>query len=125
MQRPRPLDVVELAFEPCDPFADQPAIDFEMALTGTAEEAEPAALAFEVGPRTDQPRSLIGECGELDLEPPLVGARPRAENFEDQTGPVDDLRLPVFFEGALLHRAQRAVNDDDADRIVADQSAES
>src|SRR5712671_6477145 len=125
MQRPRPLDVAELALEPRDPLADQTAIDFELALSGTAEEAEPAALAFEVGPRTDQPRPLVGECGQLDLEPPLVGARPRAENFEDQTGPVDDLCLPVFFEGALLHRAQRAVDDDDADPIVADHGAES
>src|SRR5207247_2884309 len=113
------------AFEPRDPFADQPAIDFKLALSGTAEEAEPAALAFKVSPRTDQPRSLIGEGGELDLEPPLMGARPRAENFEDQTGPVDNLRLPVFFEVALLHRAQRAVDDDDADPIVADQAAQS
>jgi hypothetical protein len=54
-----------------------------------------------------------------------VSARPCAENFEDQTGPVDDLCLPVSFEGALLHRAQRAVDDDDADPIVADQPAES
>ena len=125
MQRSRPLDVVELALEPCDPLADQPTIDFELALSGSTKEAEPAALAFEVGPRTDQPRSLIGECGELDLEPPLMGARPRAENFEDQTRPVDDLCLPVSFEGALLHRAQRTVDDDDADPIVADQGAQS
>src|SRR5436309_10459455 len=105
MGRPRPLDVGELALEPRDPLADQTAIDFELALSGSAEKAEPAPLALEVGPRTDQPRSLIGERRQLDLEPPLVGARPRTENFEDQTGPVDDLGLPVFFEVALLHRA--------------------
>jgi len=82
-------------------------------------------LAFEMGPRSDQPRSLVGECGQLDLEPPLMGARPRPKNFEDQTGSVDDLCLPVFFEGALLHRAQRPVDDDDADPIVADLGAKS
>src|SRR6266550_5227276 len=125
MERPCALDVGKLALEPRDPLTNQTAIDFELALSGSAEEAEPAALTFEVGPRTDQPRPLVGERRELDLEPPLVGARPCAENFEDQTGPVDDLCLPVFFEGALLHRAQRAVDNDDADLIVADQGTES
>ena len=50
-----------------------------------------------------------------------MGARPRAENFEDQPGPVDNLRLPAPFEIALLYRAQRAVDDDDPDLFVVDQ----
>jgi len=54
-----------------------------------------------------------------------MGARPRPENLKDQTGSVDDLCLPVFFEGALLYRAQRPVDDDDADPIVADLGAKS
>ena len=53
-----------------------------------------------------------------------MGARPRAENFEDQAGPVDDLGLPAPFEIALLHRAQRGVDDDEPDLVFADQSAE-
>src|ERR1700730_7367210 len=124
MQRPRPLDVAELALEPRDPLADQPPVDFELALSWSAEKAEPAPLALEMGPRTDQPRSLVGKCGQLDLESSLVGARLRAKNFQDQTGPVDDLRLPVSFEVALQHRAQRAVDHDDSDPVVADQLAE-
>ncbi len=53
MERPRALDVGELALEVRDPLADQTAIDFELALSGSAEEAETATLALEVGPRTN------------------------------------------------------------------------
>jgi hypothetical protein len=124
MQRPRPLDVVEIAFEVGDTLPDQPAVDFELAFAGPAEKAKTAALALEVGPRANQPRSLIGKRGQFDLQAALVSARPRAENFEDQTGPVDDLRPPAPFEVALLHRAQRTIDDDDPDSVFADQLAE-
>ena len=124
MQRPRPLDVVELALQPGDALADQPAVDFELALAGSAEKAETAALAFEMGPRPDQPRALVRQRRQLDLQPAFMGARPRAENFEDQAGAVDDLGLPAPFEIALLHRAQRAVDDDEPDLVFADQPAQ-
>src|SRR6266478_2494881 len=53
-----------------------------------------------------------------------MGARPLTEYFEDQAGPVDDLRLPAPFEVALLHRAQPGIDDDEPDVVFADQLAE-
>ena len=124
MQRPRPLDPFEFALEPDDPFADQPAIDLELALTGSAEKTKTAALALKMSPRPDQSRALVGERGKLDLQAALIGTRPRAKNFEDQTGAVDNLRLPAPFEIALLHWAQHAIEDNQADRVFADQLAQ-
>lgn len=53
-----------------------------------------------------------------------MGARPGAEYFEDQPGPVDDFGLPASFQVALLHRAQGSVDDHQPDLVVADQRAE-
>ena len=53
-----------------------------------------------------------------------MGTRPRAKNFEDQTGAVNNLRLPAPFQIALLHWAQYAIKDNHADRVFADQFAE-
>ncbi len=119
MQGAGALDAVELALQPRDALADQPAVDFELALAGAAKKAEAAALAFEMGPRPHQPRALIGQRRQFDLQAALMGARALAEDFEDQAGAVDDLGLPASFEIALLHRRQRAVDDDEADRVVA------
>ena len=115
---------VELAFQPRDALADQPPVDFELALAGTAEKTEPAALALQMGPGTHQPRALIGQRRQFDLQAALMGARPRAEDLQDQAGAVDHLGLPAFLEIALLHRRQGAVDDDEPDLVFADQFAE-
>ena len=105
VQRAGALDVVELAAQPGDALADQPAVDFELAFARSAEKAETAALAFEMGPGPHQPRALVRQCRQLDLQPAFMGAGARAEDLEDQAGAVDDLGLPAPFEIALLHRA--------------------
>jgi hypothetical protein len=51
-------------------------------------------------------------------------ARPRAKNLKDQTGAVDDLGFPLALEIALLHRRQRAVDDDEPDFLLGDLFAE-
>ena len=124
MQRPRSLDSVKFALEPSYPFADQPAVNLELALAGSAEKTKTAALALKMSPRPDQPLALVGERCQLDLQATLIGARPRAKNFKDQTGAVNNLRLPAPFEIALLHWAQYAIKDNHADRVFADQFAE-
>ncbi len=75
-----------LALQLDDAVADQTAVHFELAFARTAEEAETAALSFQMGPRSDQPRALIGQRREFDLQPPLMGARSFTENFKDQAG---------------------------------------
>ena len=87
------LDVVQLAAQPGDALADQPAVDFELALARSAEKAETAALAFEMGPGAHEPRALVRQRRELDLQAAFMRARARAENLEYQAGAVDDLRL--------------------------------
>ena len=116
--------VVELALQLADALADQPAVDFELALAGPAEEAEAAALALQMGPRPHQPRALIGERRQLDLQPAFMGAGARAEDFEDEAGAVDDLGLPLALEIALLHRRQRPVDDDETDLLLGDRLAQ-
>jgi hypothetical protein len=124
MQIPRPPGRVEVALQPGNPLTDQPPVDFELAFARAAEEAKPAALTLEMCPGAHQTGPLIGQCRQLDLQSALMGAGPLAENLQDQARPVDDLGLPTPFEIALLHRAQRSVDDDESNVVFADQLAE-
>ena len=49
-----PANLVQFPLQLDDAVADQTAVDFQLAFTGTAEEAEAAALPFQVGPRPDK-----------------------------------------------------------------------
>src|SRR4051812_42554662 len=51
-------------------------------------------------------------------------ARALAENFEDQAGAVDHLGLPAPFEIALLHWAERRIDDNEADLVFVDDAAQ-
>jgi len=124
MQIPRPSGRVEVALQPGNALTDQPPVDFELAFAWAAEKAKPAALAFQMGPGAHQTGSLIGQRRQFDLQSAFMGAGPRAENLEDEPRPVDDLRLPAPFEIALLHRAQRGIDDDERDVVFGDQLAE-
>ena len=53
--------------------------------------------------------------GELNLQAALSGLRPLAEDFEDESGSVDDLDLPGPLQIALLDWAQGAVHHDELD----------
>jgi len=63
-----------------------------------------------MGPGPHQPRALIGQRRHLHLQHALAGGGPVAENLQNQAGPVEDLHLPELFEVALLHRAERAID---------------
>ena len=67
MQAASPLHLFQLALQLDDPIADQTAVHFELALAGTAQEAEAAALTLEVGPGPHQAGALVAEMGKLDL----------------------------------------------------------
>ena len=112
MQPARLADLFELLAQPPHPLADHPAIGLDLGFTRTAEEAEATALAFKVGPAAHEAALLVIEMCELDLQPAFGSRRTLAEYLEDQSGPVDDLAGELFFQIALLDRAQRAVHDD-------------
>ena len=73
-----------------DPGPDDPPVGLELALAGSAR-ADPALGPRQVGPQPGQPRQLVLELGELDLEAALVGLRVQREDVEDQPAAVDDL----------------------------------
>ena len=90
-------------------------------LAGAAEKADAAALAFEVGPRPDEPARLVGRGGRV-----RPGATPRASSPARRRSrgsgrAVDDLGVQGLFEVALLDRRQRAVDDDDLDVVRGDR----
>ena len=112
MQTARPPNLIEIAPDLGHTIADQPAVGLNLRFARTAQKPETAALAFQVGPTAHQSPGLIIEMGEFDLHPPLGGRGTLAKDFEDQPGAVDHLALELFLKVALLHRGQRAVDDD-------------
>src|SRR5262249_23510218 len=112
---------LQIAADADDAVANQPAVDLQLRLAGAADEAEAAALPFQVSPRPHEPAALIGECGQLDLQLAFARAGPLAEDLEEQAAAVDDLAFPGPLEIALLHRRQRAVDEDEIDGLGGDQ----
>ena len=108
-------DLLEFFLEADDAVADEAAVGFDLGFAGSAEEAEAAALAFEVGPAADEAAALVFEVRELDLEGALLGVGALAEDVEDEAGAVDDLAIPGALEVALLDGAQFGVDDGDGD----------
>ena len=112
MQPARALHLFQFLADFREPFADQPAVGFDLRFAGAAQEAEAAALTFEMGPAAHQPAALIGQMGEFDLQTAFPGLRAFAEDFENERGAVEHLGSPRPFEIALLHGAQMRVDDD-------------
>ena len=113
MQLAGAFDFVEFGLDALDAILDHAPVGFQLRLAGTAEKAETAALALKMGPGAHQPAFLIIEMGVLDLQRAFAGARAPAEDFQNQSGAVDDLGVPGLFQIALLHRRNRAIHYDD------------
>ena len=72
-------------------------------LAGSAR-ADAALGPRQVGPQLGQPRQLVLELGELDLEPALVGLGVEGEDVEDQPAAIDHLDVQQALERLLLAR---------------------
>ena len=103
--------LIQLPSDPRHPIADQPTVGLDLRFTRTAEEPETTALAFKVGPASDQSAGLIVEMGKFDLEPAFGGRGPLAENLEDQAGAIDHLGLGPLLQVTLLDRRDRRIDD--------------
>ena len=62
-------------------------------------------------PHASHARQVVLELRELDLELPLGGDRVLREDVEDQLGPVDDSRLELVLQQALLRRRELVVDE--------------
>jgi len=101
-----------------DPATRHAAVALELRLTGAAgtdagaETARAAAEALEVLPHPAHPREVVLELCELDLELSLGADGVLGEDVEDQLRAVDDPRLQLVFERALLRWGQFVVDDE-------------
>ena len=83
MQPARPPHLIQFALEPHDAVPDQPPVNFDLAFPRPAQKAEAAALAFQVRPGPHQPRALILQMREFNLQAAFARAGPFAENLQD------------------------------------------
>ena len=112
MKPARPLDLFELFADFREPFADQTTVGFDLRFTGAAEEAEAAALTFQVSPAFDQAAALIRKMREFDLQAAFPGLRAFAEDLENEGGAIENFGLPRLLQIALLDGAQMRIDDD-------------
>ena len=89
-----------------------------LGFTRPAEEAEAAALTFEVSPTSDQPTGLVIEMGQFDLQAAFRRCGSLSENLEDQASAVDDLAPGLVLQGLLLDWCQRRI-DHQQFRVIA------
>ena len=106
------FDLVEPLLQLLHALAEQAAIELELRFARTAQADRAAALALQMRPAAHEARRHVLQLRELDLQLAFVRARALREDVEDQPGAIDDAALGELFEIALLHRRERAVDED-------------
>ena len=124
MQMTCALDAFEFQLDTCDAFADQAAVGFDLRLARPAEKAETAALTLKVGPRPHQPAALVREMRQFDLKRAFTRTGAAPENLKNETGTVENFRVPRLLEIALLDRRQRAVHHHEIGMSGFDQAGD-
>jgi len=101
-----------------DPGPDDASVRLELALARSTR-PDPAAGPRQVGPQPRQPRQLVLELRQFDLETAFVGLGVEREDVEDEPAAVDDLDVEQLLEGPLLGRRQLVVGDQDVEAGLA------
>jgi hypothetical protein len=122
VQFARSLDAFELLLDALDPVGNHTPVGLDLGFARPAEEAEAAALAFQMRPGADEPALLIIQMRQFDLKRAFPRSRPLAENFKNEARPVDDLRVPCLLEIALLNGTQCVIDKDEARLLRAHQT---
>ena len=116
-------DVVELRAHLLDLLADEAPVRLELALTRSAG-PDATTGAREVGPHPRQPRQVVFERGQLDLQAPLARPCVPREDVDDQRRTVEHLAVEQRLEATLLVRGELVVDDEQvevAGRLLVDQ----
>ncbi len=99
-----------------DAAARKPPVGLELGLAGASRSHSAVHTAgpqtLEVLPHSPHARQVVLELGQLDLELALRAVRMLGEDVEDQLGPVDDPRLELVFQSALLRRRELVVDEE-------------
>jgi hypothetical protein len=99
--------------------ADATPLDLDLLLTKTTARSNSAAPPTDltvIGIRADKSWQQVMQTRSLDLQAAFMRARMLRKDLEDDLGPVEDTRLHIQLEVALLARAQIFVADDDVER---------
>ena len=112
MQTPGFAHLLQLAAQSAHALADHPSVSLDLGFTRPAEEAKATALTLQVSPAAHKPTLLVIKMRQLNLQSPFGSGGSFPENLENQPGPVDHLAGELFFQIALLDRAERAIHHD-------------
>ena len=109
------LHLGELTLQLREPALDEPAVDLDLLLAGTARahaHGRATGDLAQVGPHRTQSRCRVFELRDLDLE--LRGARGRTarEDVEHELAPVEHLALHGLLERLELTRGKVVVEQD-------------
>jgi len=110
MEPPSAPNLFKFLANPHEALVDQTSVGLDLGFTRATQEAEAATLAFKVSPGPNQPRSLILQMREFDLERPLLRRRAFTKDIQDQASAVDHLAAPGAFQIALLDRRQGGID---------------
>src|SRR5580698_2979093 len=124
MQPPCRLDFLQFLFEPGDAIADQAAVGLDLRLARSAHETKSAALALEMSPRPHQTAALVVQVRQFDLKRSFFGFGAAPEDFENESGAIEDLGVPGLLQVALLDRRQRAVHDHEFGLVTRDETCD-
>ena len=117
-------DLFEIALDGVDAVLQHALIKLDLGFARAAEKAAAAALALQMGPGAHQAALLVREMRELDLQHAFFRACAGAEDFKDQSRAIDDLGVPDLLQVALLDRGNDMIDDDEADFLFGDLSAQ-